>query len=75
MADEISTAKPGYKTTEFWVTAVCQVIGILGLSGIFTAEQATALTEAIPQIVGAVVMAFSAFGYSISRGSAKKNIN
>jgi len=69
MADE---AKPGYKTTEFWVTVVCQLIGILALAGVFTAEQSAALTESITQIVGAVVMGASAFGYSLSRGNAKK---
>ena len=65
------TPTPGYKTTEFWVTVVCQIIGMLALAGVFTHEQSTALTAAITQIVAAVVMGASAFGYSLSRGNAK----
>lgn len=69
MAEE--NVKPGYKTTEFWVTVVCQLIGILSLAGIITPEQSTDLSAAIQQIVAAVVMGASAFGYSLSRGNAK----
>ena len=69
MADE--NTKPGYKTTEFWVTVVCQIIGILALAGVITPLQSTELSAAVQQLVGAVVMGASAFGYSLSRGSAK----
>ena len=64
--------KPGYKTTEFWVTVVCQILGILALAGVISPEQNTVLADGVTQIVGAVVAALSAFGYSISRGLAKK---
>ena len=65
--------KPGYRTTEFWVAIVVQLIGMGALMGWFTPEQSTALTEASTQIGGIVAMVASAFGYSISRGMAKKN--
>ncbi len=71
MADE--TTKPGYKTTEFWVTVVCQILGILALAGVISPEQNTALADGVSQIVGAVVTALATFGYSISRGLAKKS--
>lgn len=41
--------KPGVKTSEFWVTAVTQIIGVLAVSGIFTPQQADVLTDVIGQ--------------------------
>lgn len=64
--------KPGYKTTEFWVTVFCQLAGIAATTGAFTPAQADAVTSAIPQMGGLVAMLVSAFGYSISRGNAKR---
>lgn len=65
--------KPGFKTTEFWVTIFLQLVGMLATLGLFTPDQADAVTTAIPQIGGVVTMLGSAFGYQLSRGSAKKN--
>jgi len=64
--------KPGYKTTEFWVTLLIQILGILVLFGVITPEQKGTLSEAIQQGAAAVAMALSAFGYSVARGQAKK---
>ena len=66
--------KPGYKSTEFWVTIAVQIIGILATSGVFTIGQADALSKAAVQIGGVLAMVGSAFGYSMSRGKAKKGI-
>lgn len=66
--------KPGWQTTEFWITLFCQFIGILATTGVFTPEQASAVTKAIPQLGGLIVMLGSAFGYQLSRGAAKKGI-
>ena len=66
--------KPGYLTTEFWVTVLLQVVGFLALLGVFTPDQASALTQALPQLGGLIVMVAGAFGYSLSRGTAKSNI-
>lgn len=63
--------KQGYKTTEFWITILVQVVGILATTGVFTPEQSTVLQKAVPQIAGIVAMVAAAFGYSISRGVAK----
>ena len=67
--------KPGIKTTEFWVSVVAAFIGFLATTGMFTPDQADALTSAIIQLGGIVGMVGSAFGYSLSRGTAKKNGN
>ena len=65
--------KPGWKTSEFWVTIAVQLAGVLATMGIFTPDQSDAMTEAITQIGGIVAMLASAFGYSISRGVAKRD--
>lgn len=63
--------KPGIKTTEFWITIICQAIGILMTTGIITPDQSSALSEAAMQLGGIAAMVGSAFGYSMSRGKAK----
>lgn len=67
--------KPGYHTTEFWVTVLCQLVGLLAFVSptFITTEQANVLVQAITQLGGIVAMIASAFGYSLSRGIAKKN--
>ena len=60
--------KPGYKTTEFWMTMLVNVIAILTMLDVFTPDQQDALLS----VVAAVVTALATFGYSISRGLAKK---
>ena len=69
---EIIEPKQGYKTTEFWITAACQIFGLLSVAGIFTEVQSEVLSASIEKIVGGFIMGASAFGYSISRGNAKK---
>ena len=64
--------KPGWKTTEFWVTILIQVIGFAAILGYITPEQQGAMGDAITQIAGAVSMVAAAFGYSLSRGIAKQ---
>ena len=60
--------KPGYKTTEFLMTMLVNVIAILTMLDVFTPDQQDALLS----VVAAVVTALATFGYSISRGLAKK---
>ena len=67
--------KPGYKTTEFWVTVFIQAVGLITALGYLTPEQADTLSQALTQLGGIVVMVAGQFGYSLSRGSAKKNPN
>ncbi len=64
--NEIPRHKPGYKTTEFWFTSLATVLGLILASG--------ALPDDSPlmKMVGLGAMALSQFGYSVSRGMAKK---
>jgi hypothetical protein len=65
--------KPGYKTTEFWLAIASQLLGILVVLGVITPEQQDAFAGALQHIAGAIMMVGSGFGYSLSRGIAKRN--
>ena len=64
--------KPGYKTTEFWVTLIAKVVSLLVILGVFTPEQASVTMKVVILLGGITGMVASAFGYSLSRGAAKK---
>ena len=64
--------KPGWKTTEFWVSLATGVFGILVTLGIFSADQASDIIDSIGTIAGSVIAGVAAAGYAISRGLAKK---
>lgn len=72
MAEGDVPVKPGYMTTEFWVTITCQLIGLVAAMGYITVDQSNVLLQAATQLGGLVVMVGSAFGYNLSRGQAKK---
>ena len=60
-----ATVKPGYKTTEFWMTAGATAVGLAIASGIVPD------TGVWPKIVALVISAFAAMGYTVSRTSVK----
>lgn len=65
MPSPVKPVKPGIKTTEFWITMVCMIIGFILESGV--------ITEGSPAgvIAGAILQAAAAAGYAVSRGKAK----
>ena len=65
--------KTGYKTTEFWVTVLVQLVGFVAALGYLTPEQSSTLVNALTQLGGIVAMVAAQFGYSLSRGNAKKS--
>jgi len=64
--------KPGIKTTEFWVSILASVMGILVTTGVFDAGQANEISGAVVKCGGAVLTAISAAGYAYSRAITKK---
>ena len=58
-------SKPGYKTTEFWLSTLAAIVGLIVASGVVPDGGFGA------QIIGAVVSGLAALGYSVSRGLAK----
>ncbi len=65
MANE-NGPKPGYKSTEFWLTMIAQIVGGALASG--------AIEEASPlaRICGMGMMVLSGLGYTFVRGGVKK---
>ena len=57
--------KPGYKTTEFWLTVASNILGLLYASGVIT-DGGT-----IGKIIGVAAMILATLGYNVSRGIAK----
>tara|TARA_B100000959_G_scaffold120327_1_gene126415 strand:+ start:536 stop:796 length:261 start_codon:yes stop_codon:yes gene_type:complete len=57
--------RPGYKTTEFYLTLACLVCTIIVGSGL------VAETSQIFKLLSAVASALTVLGYSHSRGSVK----
>ena len=60
--------KPGYKTTEFWLSAVATLIGIVLASG---AMDTVAADSWVTKVVGGVVAVLAALGYTASRAKVK----
>jgi len=58
--------KPGYKTTEFWLTALASILGLLFASGAIPTD------SGLDRILGGLATALATVGYSVSRGIAKK---
>jgi len=58
--------KPGYKTTEFWLTIAANVVGVLMMANIFPID------STVGKIIGVAAMVLSSLGYTVSRSIAKK---
>lgn len=63
--------KPGFKTTEWWLSAVAVLFGLVISSGIL---EETA-TEWDNKIVGLVVSTLAALGYTAARAYVKASAN
>ena len=63
--------KPGWQSTEFWVSIATSLSGLAVTLGYLTTDQTTPLIKAVEQISGGVIMVAGVFGYAISRGLAK----
>jgi hypothetical protein len=58
--------KPGYKTSEFYLTFLTVLLTLLGTSGLFVE------TGTVAKVIGWGVAALAAMGYTFVRGSVKK---
>ena len=65
VAPAAPVVKPGYQTTEFWMTAAATVVGLAIASGIVPTSGTW------PQIVGLVTGVLGAMGYTVSRTAVK----
>jgi len=58
--------KPGYKTTEFWLSLLALILGVLIASGYIGESTGTA------KAIAFAASALTALGYNVSRGMVKK---
>jgi len=59
--------KQGWKTTEFWLTALATLISLLFVSGVVHPG------TGFDKTVGMITAVLATLGYSVARGAAKKN--
>ena len=74
----MNEVKPGFKTTEFWIVAVVNiitaVIGILAIRGLVTAQEGDlyiALGSAVVAAISPLVLAYTTAGYAQARAQVK----
>ncbi|HUU97171.1 MAG TPA: hypothetical protein VM487_15640 [Phycisphaerae bacterium] len=60
--------KPGYKTSEFWLSTASMALGAMFASGIFEGADENSL---VMRAVGAAMTVLGALGYTVSRARAK----
>jgi len=58
--------KPGYKTTEFWLSAAASVVGLLFAAEVFPSESPG------EKFLGLAAMVLASLGYTVSRGMVKR---
>jgi len=63
--------KPGYKTTEFYISIVAQLFGIASLVGWFDLDPSGQISNTFLQISGVITLGATSIGYSYSRAKAK----
>lgn len=63
--------KPGYKTTEFWISLGTSVVGLLVLSGVLTPDKSSEIMVVLEQALAVAMIILPQFGYTLSRGKAK----
>jgi|TARA_B100000085_G_scaffold283160_1_gene313166 hypothetical protein len=68
MATKNNDVKPGWKTTEFWITVCVTLASLAWGAGVVDPEGSTNADK----IFGFICSAAAGLGYTISRGLAKK---
>jgi hypothetical protein len=61
----ITTTKPGYKTTEFWLSTGAVLLGALFASGVVSEG------SSFDKVLGLAVSILTALGYTVARTKAK----
>ena len=59
--------KPGYKTTEFWLTSVCSIIAILYASGAIAPDGSDGGSKGIALVASVL----ASMGYTVARAKVK----
>ena len=65
--------KSGYMSSEFWISILGNIIGLLVITGIITPANGTEYTKELSIIIGAVINLITTLGYTASRTTIKIN--
>lgn len=63
----VTLVKPGYQTTEFWITITNNIVGIAVALGYLTPVQASDLSNAVLSVVGGLIVIVSTAVYVYGR--------
>jgi len=62
--------KPGYKTTEFWLSALATILGLVMASGILDTQDPHSWAV---RIVGGLISLLASMGYTAGRSKVKSH--
>jgi hypothetical protein len=62
----MDSVKPGYKTSEFWLSMGALIVGALFASGVFPAESGG------EKVLGLAATVLTTLGYTVSRSIVKR---
>lgn len=66
MSEEKKDLKPGYRTTEFWLSLAAMIVGAVFASGAFGED------SQVLKVAGLAASVLGVLGYTVSRGKAKQ---
>lgn len=64
--EQQTNVKPGYKTTEFWLSFAAMIVGAALASGVFETDSGG------DRILGLAATVLASLGYTVSRAMVKK---
>lgn len=64
-----TSIKPAWKTTEFWLSTIAMLVGLLLASGVFSPDDPS--DAKVLRVLGLVASILSSLGYTAARTSAK----
>lgn len=62
---------PGYRTSEFWLSAIVAVLGLAGTLGFLSPDESASLSKSVTEIFGAVAAIYTTVRYIKSRTDLK----
>lgn len=63
--------KPGWKTSEFWLTAVTSVLSILVMAGAIGPDDSSRLVALVKDVIAGVIALIGVIGYVAGRVKLK----
>lgn len=71
MSQSDSDLKPGWHSSEFWVTLVSHVVAIAVLFGVVPQESVDSVTQAVTGVAALLTVLVTSLSYTLSRKEVK----